>query len=592
MQTINLKVPKPEDQLPKTGRTPFQAPPTTPQTVTVGPDGKKKQGHGLLQENGGSSYYPPRTPGKMVDGTPQQFPGRAPGVMVDGNPQTFSSGPGLAAPESVAPVETQKMAGAELSGQSMGQKSGLLGQAGTDFSKYITDGMSVESRLDNILKSASPLMQRAEQQGLQAANRRGLLNSSIAAGASQGAMMDRALPIAQQDAQMEAQFGQAGQQYDYQRGLSDQQFRQTWDLAGQDFDFQKYLQDDEQKYDWESAGRDFDFNRFLQDDAQKFQFDFLRDQAKIDIEKREDEQAYEQAQKILSGNIDAGLKELDASLLQQRDERLRRFQVGDRDFEANRDALNKYVEYYDTAMKELREIITQISTSPDLNDQAKSFLIEQYIADTNYALDLRGSLLEEFGLTPPQTKGEYGDFDFAGPWGPEVVPGKAPEPELDDTPTDVGGIDDLLPDRPGPGVPPGGTPGGTPTNPGAPGTPGGTPNTPIDNQPTLPPGDDGVGYGPGNRVPNPNYQPGPPPPVGTTNARGDQFYGEGMGWLGNYKGARVVDTSTGIAYERQPDGSIVERRLQPGDVVWSSGMDAHIYVRDDGRIDVRPFQYA
>ena len=53
--------------------------------------------------------------------------------------------------------------------------------------------------LDQILSKDSPLMQRAATQGRQAANSRGLLNSSMAAGAAQGAMIDRASPLAMQD---------------------------------------------------------------------------------------------------------------------------------------------------------------------------------------------------------------------------------------------------------------------------------------------------------------------------------------------------------------------------------------------------------
>jgi len=59
---------------------------------------------------------------------------------------------------------------------------------------------TVQGQLDSILKSDSPLMKRAETQGKQFSNQRGLLNSSMAAGSAQGAMIDRATPIAKQDA--------------------------------------------------------------------------------------------------------------------------------------------------------------------------------------------------------------------------------------------------------------------------------------------------------------------------------------------------------------------------------------------------------
>lgn len=70
-----------------------------------------------------------------------------------------------------------------------------------DGSRYnMTPDQTVEHRLEGILSKDSPLMQRAATSGMQYGNSRGLLNSSMAAGAAQGAMIDRATPIAQQDA--------------------------------------------------------------------------------------------------------------------------------------------------------------------------------------------------------------------------------------------------------------------------------------------------------------------------------------------------------------------------------------------------------
>ncbi|WP_043530480.1 hypothetical protein [Litchfieldella xinjiangensis] len=59
---------------------------------------------------------------------------------------------------------------------------------------------TVQSQLNSMLSSNSPLMKRAETKGKQYANSRGLLNSSMGAGAAQGAMIDAAMPAAQQDA--------------------------------------------------------------------------------------------------------------------------------------------------------------------------------------------------------------------------------------------------------------------------------------------------------------------------------------------------------------------------------------------------------
>jgi hypothetical protein len=59
---------------------------------------------------------------------------------------------------------------------------------------------TVAGQVEDITKSGSPLMQLAQTQATAAANRRGLLNSSIAVGAGQKALYESALPIAQQDA--------------------------------------------------------------------------------------------------------------------------------------------------------------------------------------------------------------------------------------------------------------------------------------------------------------------------------------------------------------------------------------------------------
>jgi hypothetical protein len=63
--------------------------------------------------------------------------------------------------------------------------------------------LSSAQQLNNITSRDSPLMMRARQEGMLTAARRGLQNSSIAAGAAEGAMVDRASPLAMQDAQAE-----------------------------------------------------------------------------------------------------------------------------------------------------------------------------------------------------------------------------------------------------------------------------------------------------------------------------------------------------------------------------------------------------
>lgn len=70
----------------------------------------------------------------------------------------------------------------------------------------VTPDQTVEGRLSGIIAADSPLMQQARTRAMQYANSRGLINSSMAAGAGESAMIDAAMPIAQQDA---GEFNQA-----------------------------------------------------------------------------------------------------------------------------------------------------------------------------------------------------------------------------------------------------------------------------------------------------------------------------------------------------------------------------------------------
>ena len=66
-----------------------------------------------------------------------------------------------------------------------------------DITKWNVDpNQTASGQLAGILDSGSPLMQQANTTGLQTANARGLLNSSLAAGASENAMIGAATPIA------------------------------------------------------------------------------------------------------------------------------------------------------------------------------------------------------------------------------------------------------------------------------------------------------------------------------------------------------------------------------------------------------------
>lgn len=97
------------------------------------------------------------------------------------------------------------------------ESDGYTGVQGVTNKQYDPRSESlVENRLGGLLDPNSALMKRAVSQTQEQAASRGLQSSSIAAGAGMGAMIDRALPIAQQDAQTYGNADQVGWQQNFQ----------------------------------------------------------------------------------------------------------------------------------------------------------------------------------------------------------------------------------------------------------------------------------------------------------------------------------------------------------------------------------------
>lgn len=116
-------------------------------------------------------------------------------------------------------------------------------------------------------QGASPLMQQARTQGLQQANRRGLLNSSLAVGASEDAAHRVALPIAQQA---------ASQGY----GAIESSRQRTF--QGSQADRDRALAREQQKRDIASRETMAAKDRALSTEQQKRQYAFQGEQAGLD----------------------------------------------------------------------------------------------------------------------------------------------------------------------------------------------------------------------------------------------------------------------------------------------------------------------
>lgn len=114
----------------------------------------------------------------------------------------------------------------------------------TDVQGQVNDESTVEGRLNGLLSQDSNYIKRARTGAAQTANRRGMLNSSMAAGAGEGAAIDRALPIAQQDAAsfLKQQFINQGYSNDAAKYLADQSVQRENLEAGLDQDTNQFNQ--------------------------------------------------------------------------------------------------------------------------------------------------------------------------------------------------------------------------------------------------------------------------------------------------------------------------------------------------------------
>lgn len=110
---------------------------------------------------------------------------------------------------------------------------------------YEQRDQSTANNVLGIMKADSPLMQQAKTSGLQMANRRGLANSSMAAEASQQAVLAAATPIGSQDAAQNAA-----------NNLSDQNYRQNRDITSMGLDSQEGMQAQDINYQKEQRAAD------------------------------------------------------------------------------------------------------------------------------------------------------------------------------------------------------------------------------------------------------------------------------------------------------------------------------------------------
>lgn len=193
--------------------------------------------------------------------------------------------------------------GAPLAPQNQGNISGVMGgeldtirdtattdrQGAMDFAEQykVEPGKAqmLSDRLSGVLEKDSPYIQRARTKANEAAGSRGLLNSSMAAGAAEGAAIDRGLDVARGDVDVD-KFN-VGAQTDadtlrYQAGQEiggrTQDFQNQLGGAESEYLFDVGLAEEKQKDALETQQLDFEGQQALQDSAhgQQMETDMLQ----------------------------------------------------------------------------------------------------------------------------------------------------------------------------------------------------------------------------------------------------------------------------------------------------------------------------
>lgn len=80
------------------------------------------------------------------------------------------------------------------------QARGIQGTDNRAYTRNVTGNELVQNQMQGLMNRGGAYMQNAARRGLETANRRGLLNSSIAAGSAERSALEAAMPIAQADA--------------------------------------------------------------------------------------------------------------------------------------------------------------------------------------------------------------------------------------------------------------------------------------------------------------------------------------------------------------------------------------------------------
>ena len=274
-------------------------------------------------------------------------------------------------------------------------------EGGAGFGRQLVDQPNVGDIAADMMSEDSRLTRMAKTSGAQAANRRGLLNSSMAEGAKMDAVARAVVPMAQQQASQLHQERMTDIGHRQNLEVQDNQARIATDLSE--------LQADQQR---ERDERGFGFNSALSKqeaeqslEASERAHGFNRDMAKLQIDAEVDAQGREiDAQKelaVLDANSRQTLMNMEADMR----ERLARIDVSSQD----RLAMSGMVE---TMHKIYQGNLQTILSNPDMNAE-----------DRNELLASSGAFLKK------QTDLIEGIYNVRLDWGGGTIDAGKPKPQ-------------------------------------------------------------------------------------------------------------------------------------------------------------------
>jgi hypothetical protein len=318
-----------------------------------------------------------------LDPTKVTTGGPLPPMLGSSTPTAHTGGPLPPQPVTTPPPTTPNSSPIQIEDW----RTSMMAQGNTNPQTQTVQGNQlVANQLDNLTASDSPYIQQARDHAMEAASTRGMMMSTMAAGSSQRAAIDAALPIAQQDAQRYGSVADQNMAATNQDRLADQGM--YGQLLGQEMGIRANLDESERARNFTSAQntlqRAFETNERLSTEQWQGAQQALQNawqgaqnnaQLKNQLTIAEKQLASDQALKIMEMNFQGS--QLDKQLLAQR--------------------FSEFDQSMQNENKMLADTIASIYSNPNLNSSQQAAAVANARATyqslyTSYAKALSGGV--------------------------------------------------------------------------------------------------------------------------------------------------------------------------------------------------------